>query len=178
MFFLKKLFFVSCLLFSTAVFSRVDTANAEAFVGDTENIKIDKQKNQKAIEILQSNGDLDSLQFPIEKLTTEPPIQEISTNQNLRAALKRYYADGGSRHINGFWQMRCTELAPVGFNWTDNGIPKDSTTVYSNASFSFKANRVWDTGVGAYDKGYYWRNIGTPQGSFWASVWNLNDLLY
>lgn len=172
---MKKIVLGIVLLTGISLVS-MDKADAAAYVGDTQNITISSESNQKAIQILKENGALEKNNLPLDKLTTNNPLP---SKFFARASLKSYYPDGGSRYIANMWQMQCTELAPVGFDWIDNGIPTAVANINSNtARFTFKTNMVSDTGVGMYDRGYYWRNINTPYGSFWASVWNLNDLLY
>lgn len=172
---MKKFLFTCCLL-GIGVFLGV-SGNAEAYVGDTDSVKIDSEANKKAIELLKASGELGDVRFPLDKLTTETPIQSEFISENLRVAPKNYRAYQW-QYVNGMTQAYCKELAPVGFNWTDNGIPEVATYSHTGSIFSFKPGYVWDTGVGAYDSGYYWRKIGTSKGTFWASVWNLNNLIY
>lgn len=173
---MKKIVFLSLMIFGFIVTNN-EEVEASAYVGNTDEIQIDHDANKEAIRILKNNGDIENAPVSLDKLTTETPVQSLNISRMSRAALQMYTTNEG-KNIYGIYQFRCNKLAPVGFNWYQNGIPAYATQQVSASRFVFKTANVWDTGVGAYDKGYYWRNFGTPWGSFWASVWNLNDLFY
>lgn len=174
---MKKLLALSLLLIGVC-FGTVN-ASAAAYVGDTDNITINPEENKKAIEILKETGELESIKFPLEKLTTEIPVQSISDFSKLRISYKTYRISESKRFYN-IMQIRCNELAPVGFDWYDNGIPLSVVNSLGNNLFNFynKEMSIADSGVGVYDQGYYWRKFNTASGSFWASVWNFGNLVY
>ena len=35
---------------------------------------------------------------------------------------KAFYQANEVKYVNGMWQIKCDYLAPVGFDWTENGI--------------------------------------------------------
>lgn len=106
-----------------------------------------------------------------------------------------YRADSVVLH-NGIWQVRCDELVPVGFDWTENGIPialinwvdSNGNNVADGNDWDFKTgmyfnfeideNSITDTGDGGYYGGYYYRKFGFGQfGDVWLSAWNKNHLV-
>ena len=95
--------------------------------------------------------------------------------------------------INGLWQVKCNELVPVNFDWTQNGIAcgdiiitdpegnrSDNQVTHVGDYFVFDQTRVSDTSTGDYgDGGYYWRMFNlTESGSIWLSAWDLQHLLF
>ncbi|WP_430601880.1 hypothetical protein IGJ02_002002 [Enterococcus sp. DIV0724b] len=148
----------------------------------------DPQANQKAIEILEENGALDSCPVPIEYLTTEePPQSSYNPKMNMRAATSQYYiAQTGSIKDNQGRKrtaFRSHALAPSGFTWHENGIGSLYVTGNMNA-FSFRPNYVSDYGTSFWYNGYYYRLFrlhSTDWGSssnVWLSAWNTNSLVY
>lgn len=107
-------------------------------------------------------------------------------------ALKIYRVDDLAE-VNGIWQVKCDDLAPVEFDWTDNGIAcgdidlvdangnllADQTT-HVGSLFVINPNKVISDNSGAYGSGnYYWRNITlADSGAIWLSVWDVNHLLH
>lgn len=109
---------------------------------------------------------------------------------------KAYYEANEVKYVNGIWQIRCDYLVPVGFDWTENGIPvsmvnwvdKDGNDLPDGESKDFKAgmffsfagdeNNITDTGEGGYYGGYYYRRFEFGQfGTVWLSCWNKDDLV-
>lgn len=82
----------------------------------------------------------------------------------------------------GMQQVGSKALAPVGFAWLENGIPMSAVNYkmgLSQATFTFKASKVWITGKPrVYDQGYYYTQFGTPWGTFYAKANSLKELLY
>lgn len=152
-------------------------AEAAAYDSNYENFTPNPEANAEAIEILRKDGDLESSPFPIESLTIEQPIESTIELPLARAALQKYRASALKEVYRGSYQWRVNELAPVGFNWIDNGIPTSITNGFGNG-FTFNSSKVSDTRVGTWQYGYYWRKFNTSEGAFWASVWDKNDLLY
>lgn len=109
---------------------------------------------------------------------------------------KAYYEANDVQFVNGIWQIKCDYLVPIGFDWTENGIPvamvnwvdKDGNDLPDGADQDFKAgmyfsfagdeNNITDTGEGGYYGGYYYRRFEFGQfGTVWLSCWNKDDLV-
>lgn len=109
---------------------------------------------------------------------------------------KAYYLANDVQFVNGIWQIKCDYLAPVGFDWTENGIPvslvnwvdENGNNVPDGADKDFKPGmyfsfeideaRISDTGIGGYYGGYYWRQFQFGQfGNIWLSTWDKDDLV-
>lgn len=109
---------------------------------------------------------------------------------------KAYYEANEVKYVNGIFQIKCDYLAPVGFDWVENGIPVDMVNwVDANGNdipdgksedfkpgmfFSFAGDEVniTDTGEGGYYGGYYYRRFEFGQfGTVWLSCWNKDDLV-
>lgn len=109
---------------------------------------------------------------------------------------KAYYEANDVRFVNGIYQIKCDYLAPIGFNFFDNGVPVDmvnwvdengndipdgeSKDFKSGMFFSFEGyeNNITDTGEGGYYGGYYWRKFDFGQlGTVWLSCWDKDDLV-
>lgn len=95
--------------------------------------------------------------------------------------LKRYNANYQT-YAYGMYQVGSRTLAPIGFKWYENGIPMNAVNYslgLSQASFTFKADKVWDMGKPRiYDQGYYYKQFGTPWGTFYAKASNIRELVY
>ncbi|WP_247948454.1 lytic exoenzyme target recognition domain-containing protein [Streptococcus constellatus] len=106
--------------------------------------------------------------------------------------LKVYQVDD-LQEVNGIWQVKCDYLAPVEFDWLDNGIAcGDIDIVDANGNllddqetkvgsyFVINPSKVVSDNSGAYGSGnYYWRNITLAEsGAIWLSTWSVDDLLY
>ena len=124
------------------------------------------------------------------------PQTNNQANTAVQPQEKAYYEANEVEFINGIWQIKCDYLAPVGFDWTENGIPvsmvnwvdKDGNNIPDGADQDFKAgmffsfeideNRIADTGNGGYYGGYYWRLFEFGQfGPIWLSCWDKDDLV-
>ena len=109
---------------------------------------------------------------------------------------KAYYEANDVKYVNGCWQIKCDYLAPIGFDWTDNGIPvgmvnwvdKDGNDLPDGADQDFKPGmffsfagdeaNIVDTGTGGYYGGWYWRLFEFGQfGTVWLSCWDKDDLV-
>lgn len=116
------------------------------------------------------------------------PTPQLQKNGKLKV-----YQVNDLRFVNGIWQVRCDDLCPVDFDWTDNGIDvADIDLVDSNGNvladqvtkvgsyFVINPDKVISDGEGAYGSGgYYWRHITlAASGQIWLSVWDINHLLY
>ena len=122
--------------------------------------------------------------------TNNQPNTTVSPQQ------KAYYEANDVQFVNGIWQIKCDYLCPIGFDWTENGIPvsmvnwvdKDGNDLPDGADQDFKAgmyfsfagdeNNITDTGEGGYYGGYYYRRFEFGQfGTVWLSCWNKDDLV-
>lgn len=109
---------------------------------------------------------------------------------------KAYYLANEVAFVNGIYQIKCDYLAPVGFDWSDNGIPvalvnwvdENGNNVPDGADKDFKAGmyfsfeidevHICDTGEGGYYGGYYWRKFEFGQfGTVWLSCRDKDDLV-
>lgn len=109
---------------------------------------------------------------------------------------KAYYRADNVVLYNGIYQVRCDELVPVGFDWTENGIPvalinwvdSNGDNITDGNDWDFKAgmyfnfeideNSISDTGDGGYYGGYYYRRFVFGQfGDVWLSAWDKNHLV-
>ncbi|MFQ8724614.1 MAG: lytic exoenzyme target recognition domain-containing protein [Streptococcus thermophilus] len=109
---------------------------------------------------------------------------------------KAYYEANDVRFVNGIYQIKCDYLAPIGFNFFDNGVPvdmvnwvdKDGNDIPDGDSKDFKPGmffsfagdevNITDTGEGGYYGGYYYRRFEFGQfGTVWLSCWNKDDLV-
>lgn len=183
----KLVFVVAGILFGCLGMSTQASAAAQ---GGAENFTVDENANQAAVEIVAANGDLENSPVPVENLTTQQPYQ-LSSSPIMRTAVKsrRFYrVDAGANlpaSLGGGVQWRNNYLVPVGFNWSDNGIPS-SVWNYTSVSVGehFVFHNVEDTGTGGYGTGgYYWRYFRSRAKNgvylhFWLSAWDLNHLIY
>ena len=122
--------------------------------------------------------------------TNNQPNTTVSPQQ------KAYYEANEVKYVNGIFQIKCDYLVPIGFDWTENGIPvdmvnwvdKDGNDLPDGADQDFKAgmffsfagdeNNITDTGEGGYYGGYYYRRFEFGQfGTVWLSCWNKDDLV-
>lgn len=109
---------------------------------------------------------------------------------------KAYYEANEVKYVNGIWQIKCDYLAPVGFDWTENGIPvsmvnwvdADGNDLPDGADQDFKAGmffsfagdetNITDMQDGGYYGGYYYRHFEFGQfGTVWLSCWDKDDLV-
>ncbi|HEL0414909.1 TPA: peptidoglycan hydrolase [Streptococcus equi subsp. zooepidemicus] len=109
---------------------------------------------------------------------------------------KAYYQANAVAFVNGIYQIKCDYLAPVGFDWTDNGIPvglvnwvdENGNNLPDGHDKDFKAGmyfsfeideaHITDTGEGGYYGGYYWRKFEFGQfGTVWLSCRDKDDLV-
>lgn len=117
-------------------------------------------------------------------------------NTSLSQQEKAYYEANEVQFVNGIYQIKCDYLVPIGFDWTENGIPvsmvnwvdKDGNDLPDGADQDFKAGmyfsfegdetNITDTGNGGYYGGYYYRQFEFGQfGTVWLSCWNKDDLV-
>ncbi|MGC6769957.1 hypothetical protein ACYSNR_12080 [Enterococcus sp. LJL128] len=170
-------------IFSLVIFS-LFTWGSEASAETADSIA--KEDNIEAIARLKELDGLESCPIPLENLTTRQPADLSS--QTLSPLLRnpsnrKIFRYDAYSYVYNIWQFYSPELAPVGFNWFDNGIPYTAvSTDYIKNGFRF-TNNVWDSGVGGWDLGRYWRNFSTRYHdgqilTFWARVDNLYQLLY
>lgn len=116
------------------------------------------------------------------------PAPLANKSQNLKI-----YRVDDLQFVNDIWQVRCDDLCPVDFDWTDNGIDvADIDLVDSNGNvisdqetkvgsyFVINPDKVVSDGEGAYGSGgYYWRHVTlAASGQIWLSVWDVNHLLH
>lgn len=140
-------------------------------------------------QIWEINGRPRETVFREDGQTTAPqPALLANKSQNLKI-----YRVDDLQSVNGIWQVRCNDLVPVEFDWTDNGIAcEDIDLVDENGNlladqetrvgslFVINPNKVISDGAGAYGSGnYYWRNIElSASGRVWLSVWSVDHLLH
>lgn len=124
------------------------------------------------------------------------PQTNNQPNTELKPQEKAYYEANEVKYVNGIWQIKCDYLVPVGFDWTENGIPvamvnwvdDDGNDLPDGADQDFKAGmffsfagdetNITDTGEGGYYGGYYYRRFEFGQfGTVWLSCWNKDDLV-
>ena len=120
---------------------------------------------------------------------TRQNTQPMPQNEN---KLKVYKVDD-LQYVNGLWQVRCNELVPVEFDWTENGIAVgDIDIVYENGTyhenqttfigsyFTFNESKVSHVGQGQYGSGdFFWIPVTLSEsGLIWLSAWNYNHLIY
>lgn len=126
-----------------------------------------------------------------------PQAEQLpNTATSQRSTNKAYYQADAVEYVNGIWQIKCDYLCPVGFDWTENGIPvalvnwvdKDGNNLPDGVDQDFKAGmyfsfeldetHISDTGRGGYYGGYYYRQFEFGQfGPVWLSCWNKDDLV-
>ena len=97
------------------------------------------------------------------------------------------------KYVNGLWQVYSEELAPAGFDWTENGVAVEDIIITDKNGvrspnqvthvgdyFVFDQTATADTGYGAMGTGgWYWRKFRLrTSGEIWLSAWNLNHLLF
>lgn len=124
------------------------------------------------------------------------PSTSVNQTPTRKPDSKAYYLANDVAFVNGIYQIKCDYLAPVGFDWTDNGIPvglvnwvdENGNNVRDGADkdfkpgmyFSFEIDEVHitDTGVGGYYGGWYWRKFEFGQfGTVWLSCRDKDDLV-
>lgn len=117
-------------------------------------------------------------------------------NTAVKPQEKAYYEANDVQFVNGIWQIKCDYLVPIGFDWTENGVPVDMVNwvdangndIPDDKSEDFKAGmyfsfsgdeaNIVDTGSGGYYGGYYYRQFEFGQfGTVWLSCWDKNDLV-
>lgn len=124
------------------------------------------------------------------------PSTSVNQTPTRKPDSKAYYLANDVAFVNGIYQIKCDYLAPVGFDWTDNGIPVGLVNwvdAYGNnvrdgedkdfkagMYFSFEIDEVHitDTGIGGYYGGWYWRKFEFGQfGTTWLSCRDKDDLV-
>lgn len=96
------------------------------------------------------------------------------------------------QYVNGIWQVRCNDLVPVEFDWTDNGIACADITL-TDSKGKVIANQVTTKGsyfiipeinvnnVGIAQQGsgnYYWVSVQFRNGGqVWLSAWDKQHLI-
>ncbi|MGX7150585.1 lytic exoenzyme target recognition domain-containing protein [Enterococcus ureasiticus] len=109
---------------------------------------------------------------------------------------RRYgYRVDDVQFINDMWKIRRNSLAPVGFDWTDNGINAtdvdmidpgngamlaDQEMIRPGMYFAFNEARVSDTGQAVNDHGHNYRkfNFTQPTGEVWLVRGSKQQLMY
>lgn len=120
--------------------------------------------------------------------TPAPAPAQPQTSNKLKV-----YQVNDLQFVNGIWQVRCDDLCPVEFDWTQNGIAcEDIDLVDGNGNlladqvtkvgsyFVINPNKIVSDGEGAYGSGgYYWRHVTlAASGQIWLSVWSVDHLLH
>ena len=128
--------------------------------------------------------------------TNTPTPAQVPNTDVQKSNKKAYYLANEVKLVNGIHQIKCDYLAPIGFDWTENGIPvglvnwvdEDGNNVPDGEDKDFKAGmyfsfeidevHIRDTGEGGYYGGYYWRLFEFGQyGTVWLSTWDKDDLV-
>ena len=126
----------------------------------------------------------------------QQPNTYVAQTSTRKQDSKAYYLANDVAFVNGIYQIRCDYLAPVGFDWADNGIPvglvnwvdENGNNVNDGSDKDFKAGmyfsfeldeaNITDTGVGGYSNGFYWRKFEFGQfGTVWLSCRDKDDLV-
>ncbi|WP_442896399.1 peptidoglycan amidohydrolase family protein [Enterococcus sp. BWR-S5] len=124
---------------------------------------------------------------------TTVPDGETNTQPNTSIpSNNKVYRVDDLQYVNSIWQVRCNELAPVDFDWTQNGIACADITL-TDSKGNVLANQVTTKGsyfvipeinvndVGLAQKGsgnYYWLPVQFRNGGrVWLSAWNKKHLL-
>lgn len=124
------------------------------------------------------------------------PSTSVNQTPTRKPDSKAYYLANDVAFVNGIYQIKCDYLAPVGFDWTDNGIPvglvnwvdEDGNNVRDGEDKDFKPGmyfsfeideaHITDTGIGGYYGGWYWRKFEFGQfGTVWLSCRDKDDLV-
>lgn len=124
------------------------------------------------------------------------PNTQAAASTTRKPDSKAYYLANEVAFVNGIHQIKCDYLCPVGFDWTENGIPvalvnwvdENGNNVPDGADCQFKAGmyfsfeldeaHIADTGEGGYYGGYYFRKFQFGQfGDVWLSTWDKDDLV-
>lgn len=173
------------LLGFTGLLFNASKAEAAAYDPAYENYVPSKEANEQAIQVLKEENALENNPFPESSLTVDQPIEALQPTKLTRGVSNsRIYFVSEKTFIFNITQARIPDLAPTGFNWLENGIPFSNLSEHlwiknqPHGYVTFKPYSVQDTGVGVWDQGYYWRKFNSAAGTFWASAWNLGDLLY
>ena len=122
--------------------------------------------------------------------------EESAPSEATPSRKKAYYRADEVKEVNGFYQIRCDYLAPIGFDWLENGIPvalvnwvdENGDNIPDGADSEFKAGmyfsfeidevHIRDLEDGGYYGGYYYRLFEFGQyGTVWLSTWDKNDLV-
>lgn len=138
------------------------------------------------IEVWRYNGATTNNQQP----NTVTPIETRKPDS------KAYYLADDVALVNDIYQIKCDYLTPIGFDWTENGIPvamvnwvdENGKNVKDGEdkdfkkgmyfSFEIDENNITDTGEGGYYGGYYFRKFEFGQfGTVWLSTWDKDDLV-
>lgn len=109
---------------------------------------------------------------------------------------KAFYKADDVKLVNDIYQIKCNYLVPIGFDWTENGIPiaminwcdKNGKNITDGKDKDFKKGmyfsfigdeaHIRDTGDGGYYGGYYYRQFEFGQyGPVWLSAWSKDDLV-
>ncbi len=126
----------------------------------------------------------------------QQPNTTVTETPTRKSNSKAYYLANDVAFVNGIYQIKCDYLVPVGFDWTENGIPValvnwvdengndvpdgDDKDFKPGMYFSFEIDEdhITDTGQGGYYGGYYYRQFEFGQfGTVWLSCWNKDDLV-
>lgn len=127
----------------------------------------------------------------------QQPNTSVAQTPTRKPDSKAYYLANDVAFVNGIYQIKCDYLAPVGFDWTDNGIPvgmvnwvdENGNNVPDGADKDFKPGmyfsfeideaHITDTGEGGYYGGWYWRkfDFGQCGGTVWLSCRDKDDLV-
>ena len=124
------------------------------------------------------------------------PNTQVAPSTTRLPNSKAYYLANDVKLVNDIYQIKCDYLCPIGFDWTENGIPvslvnwvdENGNHVPDGADKDFKAGmyfsfevdevHITDTGDGGYYGGYYYRSFEFGQfGTVWLSVWDKDDLV-
>ncbi|MHC5215183.1 lytic exoenzyme target recognition domain-containing protein [Enterococcus sp. LJL128] len=128
---------------------------------------------------------------PSENVKPTPPPAKPSPAP---ASKNKVYRVDELKKVHNIWQVRCNDLVPVEFNWTDNGIACEDITITDSKGnvlpeaqqvtnqgsyFIIPESKISSIGSGAYGSGnYYWIPVQFKHGGrVWLSAWDRKHLL-
>lgn len=160
------------------------------------NIPIDRQHIRKHGEISSTSCpagiDIDRLVAMARGAEYVTP-SKATPKPSAPGKMQHAYRVDDLKYVNGLWQVYSEELAPAGFDWTENGIAVEDIIITDKNGvrspnqvthvgdyFVFDQTATADTGYGAMGTGgWYWRKFRLrTSGEIWLSAWNLNHLLF
>lgn len=179
----------------------VGGSRTEAAIYDESKIDFrpSKEDNLKAIEILRSRGELENCPYPLESLTTETPVSIDLNETYLPNKYTTYKKNNGDLvrarnypiasiysdpptpvwapdyNVTNVKGVKILELSGAKHVPKSNGIASVHAikTPYTTNYCYFLYDYTEDSGVGAWDNGYYYRHF-----RFWDTNWYWNRYVW